>query len=382
MSKYVHKCQMCGEEFVNDYKDAKFCSRQCYENFRQENRKLKNRQCPICGKDFQPSYFGQIFCGVKCRVISTENKVECTCGYCGKIFQRIKSEVDKNKHHYCSEDCKKKAMWWSEEDIEVLRNNYGKTSYKEIAELLSEHRSIKGIRQKAISIGLTSSRAWSDEEVQVLIENYSIKPMDEVMKLLPTRSQSSILRQANACDLKSFFYLNHIYNKDEDEYLIANYLEKSNDELGAYLHRSSNGIAQHLRVLNLYRPTVIDSYNDLTSYIRSRLASWKEAVRKENNYTCELTGKRSNVIVHHIRGFNLLMNETIEVLSFPIYENISEYSQQELDVFLETFLQIQESYHSYICIHEEVHKKFHSIYGYGNNTQEQWNSFVDTYYKN
>ena len=86
---------MCGKEFENDYQNAKFCNKQCYENFRKENRKLKTRQCLICNKDFQPSYSGQVFCSVSCRVKSTENKVQCICEYCGKVFYRQKAEVEK-----------------------------------------------------------------------------------------------------------------------------------------------------------------------------------------------------------------------------------------------------------------------------------------------
>jgi hypothetical protein len=297
------------------------------------------------------------------------------------MFQRIRSEVEKNKHHYCSIECRNYALWWSDEDTKILKDNCGKMSYKDMTSIFSTPKTVDEIKRRAGYIGLTSSRDWSDEEIKILIDNYSTRPMCDVIELLPNRSRSSILGQARAQNLKSFFYLNHIYSKEEDDYLIANYLEMSNEELGQYLHRHPNGIAQHLLVLDLHRPTAIDSYNNLACYVRSRLSSWKESVRKENDYTCALTGKRSNIVVHHIRGFNLLMSETIDVLDFPIYKNISEYTQQQLDIFLETFLQIQASYNSYICINEDVHKQFHSIYGYGFNTEDQWNDFVNTFYK-
>ena len=254
-------------------------------------------------------------------------------------------------------------------------------AYKDMTNIFSTQKTIDEIKRRAIYIGLTSSKEWSDEEIQILVDNYSTKPMSDVMELLPNRSQAAILRQAMVNNLKSFFYLNHIYSKEEDEYLIANYLKKSNEELGEYLNRSPNGIAQHLCVLGLHRPTAIDSYNNLSCYVRSKLSCWKESVRSANYYTCQLTGKRSNIIVHHIRGFNLLISETADVLDFPMYKNISDYNQQQLDIFLETFLQIQEAYNSYICINEDVHKQFHNIYGYGYNTESQWDEFIKTYYK-
>ena len=86
--------------------------------------------------------------------------------------------------------------------------------------------------------------------------------------------------------------------------------------------------------------------------------------------------------MHHTYGFNLLFEEAIDILSFPIYENINDYSQEQLDNLYNQFFELQEEYDSYVCISENVHKQFHSIYGYGDNLPEQWNEFVETYYEN
>ena len=85
--------------------------------------------------------------------------------------------------------------------------------------------------------------------------------------------------------------------------------------------------------------------------------------------------------MHHIRGFSLILNEAIDKINFPIYDNVSDYSDEQLDKIFNTFYSLQESYKNYICLTESVHKQFHAIYGYGNNTEEQWNEFVNKYYK-
>lgn len=381
MGKHKHECENCGAYFENYFEIAHFCCKNCYFEYKNKTAKTKNVECPICKKIFKQKHSEQIFCSVECRVKSTEDREQCVCEYCSKEFSRKKSEVSKNKHHYCSRDCRDKAMCWSEDDTKILKDNFEKLSYKEMTNIFTVYKTVDEIKRRAIYIGLTSSRQWSDEEIQILINNYSTKTMNEVMDLLPNRSQSSILGQARTQNLKSLFYLNNIYSDEENDYLIENYLFKSNEELGKQLNRSPNGVAQHLWSLGLYRPTEISSYKDLSQYIRSRLASWKESVRKENNYTCALTGVRSNIVVHHIRGFNLLLSEVIDILDFPIYEDMSDYNQQQLDVFLETFLSLQESYGSYICISESVHKQFHGLYGYGNNTEIQWNDFINKYYR-
>lgn len=109
---------------------------------------------------------------------------------------------------------------------------------------------------------------------------------------------------------------------------------------------------------------------------------WSKEVREYYNYTCCLTGSRSNIVVHHCRGFSLLFDETIELLNFEIKDDFIEYTDEELITFTNKFLEIQEYYNAYVCITESIHKLFHKIYGYGDNTVEQWNEFVSDYKNN
>lgn len=382
MAKYVHKCEKCGKEFEDYCKTTKFCSRDCYDTYRKNNGKLKELVCPICNNLFKQAYPKQTFCSVECRTKSTENKVKCICEYCGKEFNRKKSEVDKNKRHYCSVECKRNAMWWSDEDTELLISSFGKMSYKEMEDIFAENKTVDEIKRRAVYIGLTSSKEWSCEETQILLNNYSTMPMADVLQMLPNRTQLSILGKAKSLGLKSYFYLNKIYSEDDNEYLRNNYLNNSNEELALKLNRNTNGIAQHLWVLGLHRPNDRSGYNDLAEYIRGRLIPWFKKVKIDNNFTCAITKKRSNIVVHHIHGFNLILSEAINNINFPIYDCIGDYTDDQLDGIFLVFCELQEMYGSYICITESVHKKFHSLYGYGNNTEEQWNEFINTYYNN
>lgn len=381
MGKYARICEMCGEEF-NDYcKTTRFCSRTCYDKHRKENGKLKEVICPICNNKFRQTYLKQIFCSVECRVMSTKQKIECVCEYCKKVFYRKRSEVNKNKHHYCSKQCHYNAISWNETDTLLLKNNFKEKSYKEIFLLLDGRKSIEDIKRKSYSLGLTRSNFWSDEEIEVLKNNYSFSPYQIVMSLLPNRSRSSINGKAKSLGLKSYYYLNRRYTIAEENYLKNNYLNASNEELARTLQRSVGGIAQHLCILKLYRPVDKKGYSDIAEYIRSRLIFWAKQIKKINYFKCAITGAKSNIIVHHIRGFNLLLNEAIEQINFPIYDDINNYSEIQLDQLFDAFYNLQEKYKSYICITEKIHKHFHSIYGYGNNTEEQWDDFIQKYYK-
>lgn len=383
MNKSVEKiCEECGKSYKisNAFKDIqKYCSRECYENHRGAKISLLKKICPICKKTFTTYHKPQIYCSKECRGISDRNRKECTCDYCGKTFERIVSEVDKNKKHYCSNACRMNAMYWNKKDIDTLREYYGKVSKEEIIKLIPNWN-YSAIRSKAQWLGLTKSREWSDGEVKLLLILYPSVPMSEVLLSLPKRTMPAILGKARKLGLLSYFYINNVYSEEDENYLRDNYLAKSNEELAERLNTTPNGIAQHLYHLNLHRPLEKHNYGNLNNYMRARLTTWKQKYREDCNYTCEVTGSRSNIIVHHIRSFNILMLETIEQLNFPLYEDLDDYTREQLDIFVNTFLSIQEYYGEYICITENVHTKFHTLYGYGNNTKEQWEEFLKNNY--
>lgn len=343
---------------------------------RIKTKRSKMVKCPVCGKYFMQTRTTSTFCSVDCRIESTRISIECQCDNCGKIFKRKRSEYINNKKHYCSESCKRSAMWWSNEDDNVLREYYGVIPTRDIIPMLSTDRDVYSIRRRAQHIDLSSSRKWTNEEVDVLVHNYDKIPMGELQLLLPNRSRFSIIGQARCQGLFSYFYYNHNYSDDENEYLRLNYIIEDNETLAEKLGRSKSGIAQHLRCLGLFRPTEISGYKTLSNYIRSRLTPWRDQYRKSNNYTCAITGERSNVVVHHIRGFNLLLAEAIENAGVELHDDISEYSQTELDNIFAEYMFLQDSYGQVICIAEHLHKEFHSIYGYGGNTESQWVDFI------
>lgn len=75
-----------------------------------------------------------------------------------------------------------------------------------------------------------------------------------------------------------------------------------------------------------------------------------EDVMKRDNYTCQLTGDRnSHHNVHHLNGFD-------------------KFVDQRLDQ------------HNAIILSEPIHTEFHKLYGYGDNTKEQFYEFVDILY--
>jgi hypothetical protein len=69
--------------------------------------------------------------------------------------------------------------------------------------------------------------------------------------------------------------------------------------------------------------------------------SWINAIKKVFNKTCVLSRVKTNLVCHHLDGWNL----------FP---------ERRYDIS------------NGVCIQKDLHKEFHNLYGYGNNTEAQF----------
>lgn len=66
--------------------------------------------CECCGKEFTAPSKKQRFCSYECMGKNNVKRVELNCEICGKEFTKIKSEYERNSHHYCSKECRNKAQ--------------------------------------------------------------------------------------------------------------------------------------------------------------------------------------------------------------------------------------------------------------------------------
>lgn len=369
MATYNHVCELCGKEFSDYFENTKFCCRDCYD----KNRK-RISICQWCGKEFNNPSGRQKYCSRKCSAEMQSKKVLVTCAVCGLEFKRKPSDVRKG-NNYCSRKCSNKVIYWNKSDLNFVKNNYGDLSIQQIADKLGKtYYSVKD----AISYhGYAKNRKWTSEEEKIMIDFYNNTRLSEIVKMIPSRTRSAITGKAMSLGLRGYV----AYTDEDNQYLKDNYLELSNEEMGKHLNKTKDAICLHLISLGLKRPQKeADPMTPLNQYIRGRLIPWKESYMRENNYTCELTGKERDIVIHHILGFNLILEQAIVNLDLELKPTIGDYADSELEKLFDEFYQIQEDEQLYICINKEVHKQFHGLYGYGNNTEEQWNEFIRLYF--
>lgn len=384
----INICMNCGKEYkvfkcVVDLQ--KFCCKKCFEEYREKNaRKKIPRECAYCHCIFYSERENPIFCSSECSSKSQRKREICNCDYCGKPVEKINWEINKSNLHFCNKICKILYQQWSKHDCDILKEYYRKIPTKDIIPLLSKPYTSQAIKSEAGRLGLWQNRLWTKEEEDIIKNFYATLPMSEVLNLLPNRTFPSILHKAQEFQIKSYFFNTRIYTEDQKNFLRNNYLIMSNEELAKKLNRNSKNIQQKLWAMGLIRPfdpkTVC--YKNIVTFIRARIEVWRNHYREECNYICSVSGKQSNIVVHHCRSFNLLLEETIEELDFEIKDNFIDYTKIELERFLEKFLEIQEYYGEYCCVDKNIHKLFHDNYGYGDNTIEQWNEFVEKYKNN
>jgi hypothetical protein len=113
--------------------------------------------------------------------------------------------------------------------------------------------------------------------------------------------------------------------------------------------------------------------------LRRKLTQWKNDSLLNSDYKCVITGGNFDDI-HHLYGFDLILQSVIIETSLDIRSEISNYSENELILLENKCLEIHYRYPLGVCLREDVHKLFHDLYGYGNNTPEQFEEFKQRYW--
>lgn len=108
-------------------------------------------------------------------------------------------------------------------------------------------------------------------------------------------------------------------------------------------------------------------------------SQWQYDSYDSTKSKCFITGKygtkKNKIHLHHLYGFNTIVRETMENLNLDFRENIGLYSNEEVDAIEKMCLELHYKYGLGVPLLEDLHREFHSLYGVGDNTPEQFEEF-------
>lgn len=289
----------------------------------------------------------------------------------------------KNKESIITKACelgvKREPYYWTEKDLDILRKGYeNKKRTKEIYKELNEKYSESAIIAKAYRMGIKKREWWTEEEFETLKENYSKVDVDEMCELLPGRSRDTIINVAAKLHLTSKYRKEKVFSAEEEEFIRLYYKEMTDEKIAQAIYRSARVVQAKRLSMGLIKSCPPNEYLHnryyLTKYIRDRNYKWRERSIEAANGKCIITGLPFQE-VHHLRSFSLILDEVLEELHLE-NELFEEYPEEEMIPIAEKFFEVQDSYPLGACLTRKVHFKFHNLYGYYYNTEDQFEEFI------
>ena len=117
----------------------------------------------------------------------------------------------------------------------------------------------------------------------------------------------------------------------------------------------------------------------LLNRLREYIEPWKIYSMKYSNYKSVISEKPFKHIHHVNKNFSEILELTFKISNIEIKETIEEYTSEELEKLEKICLMLHYFFGQGVCLTEEEHKLFHSLYGKHDNTKEQFKEFEERF---
>lgn len=269
--------------------------------------------------------------------------------------------------------------YWTDEELEFLKIYYYDYDLSTLEEIFNYRHSQDAIQTKANrAFNYNSDNKWTNEENDILRKFYSKMPLDELKELLPNRTHNAIISHARIYNLYSYTNIETYWNEADTDFLINNWETMSDYELAQILNKEQRSIKSKrasLRLLRVNR-TCGTNYESLNKYLRGQIQDWKNQSMKNCDYKCVVTGEKSFQI-HHLYPVNQIIQDIFDNHKELEYKNLSDYNIDELKKIVELFKLEQDKHPLGVCVREDIHALYHSLFGKTNNNPHQWNVFIN-----
>lgn len=325
------------------------------------NNEIKTKVCTKCGRELPATteYF----------YLNHENgKLKSICKEC------VKGRYKKNKENfnitawYNSKNKKFKEKW-NYEDILWIYNNYLLINKQELLKHFPDinYKTITNIIYQWDIKKVNKNEDWSKDDIIFLKEYYPYLSQEKLMKRFRGRTWDAI--KAKVAKLG-------IHRNEKILFEI-----RSKSHKGIYPSEEARRKMSENRKGSKCA-TWKGGLTPLHPYFRSILYEWKMDSLKEYDYKCALTKENNNDLeIHHVNeNFSSIILETLNILHLPIYNDMTQYTDKEIELINKTFLELNYKYGLGIPLKKEIHQLYHMIYGKENNNKNEFEEFKQRYY--
>lgn len=268
---------------------------------------------------------------------------------------------------------------YTNEEIALIRKYWSSMPDNVFADTYMPYRTTKSIQEKASRIGLYktnckySKAPYSAEEDVYIREHYTKESASKMAKHLG-RSKVSLINRMKvlgATDCTTF-----AFSPRDDDFIREHYDRMSDEDIGAVLHRSRSSIKERRRHIGCYRRAPNTTrYPSLERFLHRNNQPWRIRAMEKWNYRCAITEKHVEDI-HHLVSNNVILQILYAELQLSDDFDINTCSDEERDRILTKYIEIENRFPDGVCLTSNMHILFHTKYGYGNNTPEQFKEFV------
>ena len=238
----------------------------------------------------------------------------------------------------------------------------------------------KSLKSECYKNMVRNRSKWNFDEIEILKNNYSTMPIIDIMKLLPNRTYNAIVLKANKLALTSYIRQEQLYSDHDIGFIESNWQQMSDEEMAVALNRTRRAIKTVRNNIGLFRQDREKThYESLTAFFRGQIGAWKKKSAEKCGFKCILTGSK-NFAIHHLVSFNIIVKNFILEHDIVLRDNFEDYTQNELNELSVMFTQYHNTYPLGVCVEQNLHIKFHQMYG-DLNSEQQWQVFVEKFNK-
>lgn len=204
--------------------------------------------------------------------------------------------------------------------------------------------------------------------------------IDRFRKTISEKTKSKILKSIEESDFKLLSYEGQIFSWDTTITYQCPVGHIETKDVRSWMRRKNCSECTKIKVRENQMGSNGSNWQggltEFRKYMKSSFKEWKKESAKNCNYKSVISNKRFNVI-HHLYSLDLIIREALNFHNVEEKEYISDYPEEILLSIVDKVRKLHYNYPFGACLTNKEHKVFHNTYGYGKNTPDQFEEFIN-----